>query len=129
MDAAMWYVRDHGIALDRDYPYTGKTQNCTYKSKMKAYGISDCAEVPANITNALESAVAKQPVAISVEADSMKFQFYKSGVFSGQCGTDLDHGIVLIGYGTLDGLDYWDCKNSWGPSWGVNGYILIAKSN
>jgi C1A family cysteine protease len=57
------------------------------------------------------------------------FQFYRSGVFSGKCGTDLDHGIVLTGYGTQDGKDFWKCKNSWGGSWGMNGYILIQKTN
>jgi KDEL-tailed cysteine endopeptidase len=96
---------------------------------MEAFRNKDCAEVPANKTIALMSAVAKQPVAIAVEADTVAFQFYKSGVFSGKCGTDLDHGIVLTGYGTLDGKDYWRCKNSWGASWGMNGYILIQKSN
>lgn len=71
----------------------------------------------------------KQPVSISVEADSFAFQFYKSGVLSGKCGVDLDHGITLVGYGNLNGKDYWKCKNSWGSNWGMQGYVLIAKSN
>ena len=83
--------------------------------------------MPANKTIALQSAVAKQPVSISVCADSLKFQFYKSGVFNAKCGTDLDHGILLTGYGSLDGKDYWNCKNSWGADWGMKGYILLAR--
>lgn len=71
----------------------------------------------------------KQPVSISVEADTIQFQLYKSGVFTGKCGTDLDHGIVLTGYGTLNGKDYWKCKNSWGQDWGTQGYIYIVKTN
>ena len=129
MNAAMWYVIDHGIATNNSYPYTGKTQKCAYKDTQKVYQNTRCAEVPANKTKALASAVAKQPVSISVEADTLQFQFYKSGVFTGKCGLDLDHGIVLTGYGTLDGKDYWKCKNSWGSSWGQQGYILIAKTN
>lgn len=129
MDASFWYVIDNGIALDSKYPYAGKDQKCAYKPGMKAFGIRDCAEVPANKTIALQSAVAKQPVSIAVEADTVQFQFYRSGVFSGKCGTDLDHGIVLTGYGTLDGKDYWKCKNSWGASWGMSGYILIQRTS
>jgi C1A family cysteine protease len=129
MDAAFWYVIDNGIALDSVYPYTGKDGKCKYNSTMKAFGINDCAEVAANKSAALKSAVYTQPVAISVEADTAQFQFYSKGVFTGKCGTDLDHGIVLTGYGTLDGKDFWKCKNSWGASWGQQGYILITRDN
>lgn len=127
MPNAFWYVIDHGITTESKYPYKGRDQKCAYTDSMKAYQIKGCAEVPANKTNALQSAVAKQPVAISVEADSLRFQFYKSGVFSGKCGTDLDHGIVLAGYGKMGNDDYWKCRNSWGADWGMNGYILLAK--
>ena len=71
----------------------------------------------------------KQPVSIAVEADTLQFQFYKSGVFSGKCGTDLDHGILLVGYGNMNNQDYWKCKNSWGSDWGQKGYILILKTD
>jgi aminopeptidase C len=66
------------------------------------------------------AAVAKGPLAIGIEADQLAFQFYKNGVFSAPCGTDLDHGVVLVGYGTDEETDlpYWKVKNSWGSSWG-----------
>lgn len=127
MDAAFWYVKDNGITTEDKYPYKGKDQKCAYTSSMKVYQNSDCAEVPANKTIALQSAVLKQPVSIGVEADQLNFQFYSKGVLSGKCGTDVDHGIVLTGYGNLDGKDYWECKNSWGKSWGMQGYILILR--
>lgn len=68
-------------------------------------------------------------MSVSVEAVGLEFQLYSKGVFSAKCGTDLDHGILLTGYGNLDGKDYWKCKNSWGSNWGMNGYILMARSN
>lgn len=103
MNAAFWYVTDNGIALDKNYKYTAKDGKCAYTSKLKAFQNRDCAEVPANKTKALQSAVSKQPVSISVEADSLQFQFYEKGVFkSKKCGQDLDHGILLTGYGTMN---------------------------
>jgi len=127
MDAAMWYVIDNGITTESQYPYKGKDQTCAYKPTMEAYRIKDCAEVPANKTAWLVNAVVAQPVSIAVEADQIGFQLYRTGVFSGNCGTNLDHGILLVGYGNNGSRDYWKAKNSWGATWGASGYILLAK--
>jgi C1A family cysteine protease len=72
-------------------------------------------------------AVSKQPVAIAIEADQREFQLYKSGVFTGACGVKLDHGVLLVGYGSLNGQDYYLVKNSWSESWGNKGYIMLGK--
>merc|ERR1719355_272676 len=73
------------------------------------------------------SAVAQQPVSIAIEADHLNFQLYHGGVLSGWCGTNLDHGVLLVGYGT-DGKDYWKVKNSWGATWGEEGYIRMVRN-
>jgi KDEL-tailed cysteine endopeptidase len=74
------------------------------------------------------SAIAQQPVSVAIEADQSTFQLYSSGVLTAACGTNLDHGVLAVGYGTwTDGTDYYKVKNSWGTSWGTNGYILLQR--
>jgi C1A family cysteine protease len=80
---------------------------------------------------ALKAAVAKQPVVIAIEADTRYFQSYSSGVLTDgvKCGTTLDHAVEIVGYGSENGIDYWKVRNSWGTSWGLNGYVLIQRSS
>jgi C1A family cysteine protease len=75
------------------------------------------------------AALVQQPVAVAIEADERSFQFYASGVFTGPCGTSLDHGVVLVGYGSENDEDYYILRNSWGESWGDQGYMKIARGS
>merc|ERR1712072_1563502 len=79
--------------------------------------------------NALKAAVSKQPVSVAIEADKSAFQLYAGGVLDNPaCGTKLDHGVLIVGYGTDSGKDYWKVKNSWGATWGEKGYLRMIRN-
>jgi cathepsin L len=126
MDYAFKYIiGNKGICSEASYPYQGvqgTCQTCTAVAQIASY-----VDVPQNNEDALQAAVAMQPVSVAIEADQSGFQFYSGGVFSGTCGTALDHGVLAVGYGTQDGQLFWKVKNSWGASWGMNGYILMVR--
>jgi cathepsin L len=76
------------------------------------------------------NAVAKVgPIAIAVDASN--WHSYESGIFNGcnQENPDINHGVVLVGYGEEDGKKYWIVRNSWSPNFGEKGYIRVARSN
>ena len=129
MDYAFEYIiKNKGITTEEAYPYTATGPNtCEAAGKPVAATISKYADVPVNSETALMTAIAQQPVSVAVEADQSVFQFYSGGVMDSACGTQLDHGVLAVGYGTEGGKDYYKVKNSWGVSWGVKGYILLAR--
>lgn len=125
MDDAFEFIVKKGICLESEYPYKAVDENSCKKCTTAAT-ISKYTDVE-QTDDALEKAVTQQPVAVAIEADQSAFQFYSSGVLTGKCGTQLDHGVLAVGYGELDGVQYWKVKNSWGETWGMKGYILIEK--
>ena len=127
MDNAFEYIEKNGICAETAYPYTAADGTCKKKCTPVAT-ITGYTDVPANNEDALKAAVAKQPVSVAIEADKSVFQLYSGGVLTSKtCGTQLDHGVGIVGYGTLSGTEYWKVKNSWGSSWGMNGYILMER--
>lgn len=128
MDGGFKYVAQYGQCLLKDYPYTAKDGSC--QKCTSVVSISGCADVEPNNQLALKSAVAKQPISIAIEADTKYFQFYSGGVLtSSSCGTQLDHGVLVVGYGVESGQKYWLVKNSWSNTWGENGYVRIARTD
>ena len=127
MEGAFKFVIEHGQCSLASYPYTAKDGTCKTCSPLAH--ISSCSDVKPNDQISLTAAIAKQPVAVAIEADTRYFQSYSSGVLtSSSCGTNLDHGVLAVGYGTENGIDYYLVKNSWGTSWGDKGYVKIARS-
>jgi C1A family cysteine protease len=128
MDSAFEYSIDNGACSESEYPYTATGGTC--HTCRKVVQITKCSDVQANNQVALKEAVAKGPVSIAIEADTAIFQSYKSGVItSASCGTNLDHGVLIVGYGVQDNIKYWLVKNSWSASWGDAGYVKIERSD
>lgn len=127
MTRAFSYIIDNGIVEEDTYPYTATVSTCTAKTGNKL--VKSCYNVPANEYD-LTLSLSKQPISVSIEADSRSFQLYKSGVYDNtDCGTTLDHGVLAVGYGTMDGKDYYRVKNSWSEQWGDNGYIYMIRNS
>ena len=132
MDKAFEYAIDNGMCKLEDVPYNTQTGFCTktVKNCAKVATFNHCFSIPANNERLLREAVFRFPVAVSIEADTKTFQFYKSGILdSSNCGTEIDHGALVVGYGKEDGNNYWIVKNSWGSDWGENGYIRIGRND
>jgi C1A family cysteine protease len=127
MDSAFDYAIDNGMCSESEYPYTASGGDCQKCDVVVT--ISECFDVTPNNQVDLKSAVHTNPVSIAIEADTRTFQLYTSGIItSDACGTNLDHGVLIVGYGEEGGTKYWKVKNSWGPSWGENGYVKIERS-
>ncbi|KAJ9146935.1 hypothetical protein P3X46_029148 [Hevea brasiliensis] len=127
-DAFKFIEQNQGLTTEANYPYEGSDGTCnTEKEANHAAKIKGYEDVPTNNEAALMKAVAKQPVAVAIDAGGFEFQFYSSGIFTGSCGTELDHGVAAVGYGESNGMKYWLVKNSWGTQWGQEGYIRMQK--
>ena len=84
-------------------------------------------QVAPDSPDAMKATLANNPMSVAIQADQRVFQSYKSGIFDDtSCGTQLDHATNVVGWGSQDGEEYWIMRNSWGTSWGEEGYMKLA---
>jgi C1A family cysteine protease len=129
------YLEKYFAMSEASYPYTsgttGTAGTCAYNAaNTTGVGVVSWAWTTPYVATGIQAAVYAQPQSISIEANKLCFQFYKTGVLDNtNCGTSLDHAVLMVGYGTdaTTGLAYWLVKNSWGTSWGESGYIQLAQ--
>ena len=130
MDLAFQYIINNGLCGNNSYPYTAQDGRCDNNCQ-PLVKISNYSDIIPNNEEMLKRAVQHQPVSVAIQANKRSFQMYQSGIYSDpDCGFELDHGVLLIGYGydKIYDMDYWIIKNSWSKSWGENGYIRIQRN-
>ncbi|XP_055372843.1 procathepsin L-like [Condylostylus longicornis] len=127
------YVLDNrGIAAETKYPYVEETgKQCLYNETIKAASITGYSMIePGNEEKMKQIIATKGPLACSVNAGEDSFQLYKSGIYEDQkCNEgEVNHSILVVGYGTENGRDYWIIKNSWTNKWGEGGFMKLPRN-
>ncbi|XP_032903207.1 cathepsin L1-like [Amblyraja radiata] len=124
-----WMKRAGGINSEQTYPYTARQGACRFRTdkivaRIRAY------RSPGRCERCLARAVVKiGPIAVAIDASRRSFQYYKEGVYYDRnCNRrNVNHAVLVVGYGRLRGRNFWLVKNSWGLGWGDNGYIKMKK--
>lgn len=119
-----------GIELERDYPYYARDMQCKFNKMRVAAKVKGGRRVLPH-EYSLQDAVAKVgPISVGIDASQPSFRHYSGTTIYDEpnCTQNLDHAVLVVGYGTENGRDYWLVKNSWGPSWGLNGYIKMSRN-
>ncbi|KAI1886033.1 hypothetical protein AGOR_G00209870 [Albula goreensis] len=128
--AFQYVIETGGIDSDFSYPYTGMEGQCNYDATISVANCSSYRFLPEGDEEALKRALAMVgPISVAIDASQPQFHFYRSGVYhDAACTQKVNHGVLAVGYGTLDGEDYWLVKNSWGRHFGDQGYIRMARN-
>jgi len=132
MTQAMTYIiQNGGIDTEKSYPYTAEDGSCNYNPANSGATLKSYTNVNTGDEGDLQNKVNQGPTSVAIDASQSSFQFYSSGVYSdSSCSTSqLDHGVLAVGYGSSSGTNYWIVKNSWGTDWGLQGYIWMAKND
>ena len=128
--ALSFVASNGGVCAESDYAYTsgsGQTGSCRRNACASVMTVEG--SVAAQGEQAMLSALQQRPLSILIDAEDCNFQSYRGGIIDNyQCGSRQDHAVLLVGYGTENGVDYWKVKNSWASSWGENGYFRVVRN-
>lgn len=128
-DSGFRYVQTNPLADSRSYPYQARETSCQARRgnvKIRSYGM-----IRQNDEEHLRSVVVNYgPVAIAMDASLWSFRYYSGGIYSDRsCNKySQNHAVLVVGYGSQNGQDYWLIKNSWGAGWGERGYFKLARN-
>ena len=127
---AFEYIKKNGgIDTEESYPYVAKNEKCHFKKDDVGATVTGYVKIKKESCQDLKDAVANVgPISVAMDASHISFQLYNKGIYDPKkCSkTKLDHGVLVVGYGSENGVEYWIVKNSWGRSWGMEGYFKIA---
>jgi cathepsin L len=132
MDYAFQYIKENdGIDTEDSYQYQARTLTCRFNPSTVGAKDTGFTDIPSRDENSLQSAIATVgPISVAIDAAHSSFQLYRSGVYDEPaCSqTQLDHGVLAVGYDSQNGQDYYIVKNSWGTSWGNQGFIWMSRN-
>merc|ERR1712031_19316 len=125
-EQAFQWSESTAVATESSYPYTARDGSCksSFTTAIPSGGVTGYKQVGTSASS-LTDAIQNAPISVAIEADQSAFQLYTSGVITSGCGSNLDHGVLAVGVNSDGSIKV---KNSWGSSWGANGYVNIATS-
>lgn len=131
-DGLNYVQKNRGVCLEEAYPYeSGESQEtgeCASSScTLKPIAIQRVVTVPQS-ESGLVAALGGRPVAVGVAAGNNTWKQYKGGVVSSCSSSQLDHAVLVVGYGgSSTATPFFKIKNSWGTAWGESGYIRLRR--
>ena len=128
-DGFKYVIEAGGVMTEKDYPFRHYNGRCAADPSKFVANITGFMDVTVNNELQLKAAVAKQPVTVGIQANQGNFMYYHSGVIDHGCGSDLDHAVLVVGYGDENGKPFWLVKNSWGSYWGEKGFVKILRQD